>query len=88
MYNCLYKYLTTEKRLYSKQFGFRTGLWTEDAIVKLVAQIYKSFEKNHYTLCVSIDLSKAFDKVDHTILIRKLEKYCIQKLTLSGFVAT
>ena len=72
MYNRLYKYLTTEKLLYSKQFGFQTGLSTEHAIVKLVDQIYESFEKDHYTLGVFIDLSKAFDTVDHTILIKKL----------------
>ena len=73
MYNRLYKYLTTEKLLYSKQFGFQTGLSTEHAIVKLVDQIYESFEKDHYTLGVFIDLSKPFDTVDHTILIKKLE---------------
>ena len=50
MYNRLYKYLTIQKLLYSKQFGFQTGLLTEHAIVKLVDQIYKSFEKDHYTL--------------------------------------
>ena len=77
MYNRLYKYLTTEKLLYSKQFGFQTGLSTEHAIVKLVDQIYESFEKDHYTLGVFIDLSKAFDAVDHTILI-KLEMYDIK----------
>ena len=71
MYNRLYKYLTTEKLLYSKQFGFQTGLSTEHAIVKLVDQIYESFEKDHYTLGVFIDLSKAFDTVDHTVLIKK-----------------
>ena len=67
IYNRLYKYLTTEELLYSKQFGFQTGLSTEHAIVKLVDQIYESFEKDHYTLRVFIDLSKAFDTVDHTI---------------------
>ena len=75
MYNRLYQYLTTEKRLYSKQFSFQTVLLTEYAIVKLVDQIYKSFEKDNYTLGVFIDLWKAFDTVDHTILIRKLEMY-------------
>ena len=69
MYNRLYKYLTTEKLLYSKQFGFQTGLSTEHAIVKLVDQIYESFEKDHYTLGVFINLLKAFDTVDHTIFI-------------------
>ena len=73
MYDRLCKYLTTDKLLYQKQFGFQTGLSTEHAIVKLVDQIYKSFEKDLYTQGVFIDLSKAFDTVDHTILIKKLE---------------
>ena len=85
MYNRLYKYLTTEKLLYSKQFSFQTGLSTEHAIVKLVDQIYKSFEKDHYTLGVFIDLSKAFDTVDHTILIRKLEMHGIKVINLAWF---
>ena len=40
MYNRLYKYLTTEKILYPKQFGFQRGHSTEHAIVKLANQIY------------------------------------------------
>ena len=71
MYNRLYKYLTTEKLLYSKQFGFQAGLSTEHAIVKLVNQIYESFEKDHYTLCVFIDLLIAFHKLNHVILTKK-----------------
>ena len=71
MYDHLYKYLTTEKLLYSKLFGFQTGLSTEHAIVKLVDQIYKSFEKDPNTLGFFIDLSKAIDTVDHTTFIKK-----------------
>ena len=85
MYNCLYKYLTTEKLLFSKQSGFQTGLSTEHSVVKLVNQIYKSFEKDHYTLGVFIDLSKAFDTVDHTILNRKLEMHGIKGIKLAWF---
>ena len=85
MYNRLYKYPTTEKLLYSKQFGFQTGLSSEHALVKLVDQIYKSLEKDHYTLGVFIDLSKAFDTIDHTILIRKLEMYGIKGINLAWF---
>ena len=59
MYIRRYKYLTTEKLLYWKKFGFQTGLSTEHVIVKLVDQIYESFEKYHYTLGVCIDLLKA-----------------------------
>ena len=85
MYNRLYKYLTTEKLLYSKQFGFQTGPSTEHATIELVDQIYKSFEKDHYRLGVFMDLSKVFDTVDHTILIRKLEMYGIKGINLAWF---
>ena len=51
----------------------------------LVDQIYKSFEKDHYTLDIFIDLSKAFDTDDHTISIRKLEMYAIQGINLPWF---
>ena len=45
IYNRLYKYLTSEKLLYSKQFGFQSGLSTEHPIVKLVDQIINHLKK-------------------------------------------
>ena len=73
----LQKYLKEQNILYNKQFGLRTGYSTEHAIAQLVDQIYEAFEKNEYTLGVFIDLSKAFDTVDHLIPLRKLELYGI-----------
>ena len=69
----LYKYLTIEKKLYPKQFGFQRSHSTKHAVVKLANQMYESFERNQYTLGVFIDLSKIFDSVNHPVLIKKLQ---------------
>ena len=71
MYSRLFKYLTANEILYKKQFGFSS---TEHAIIQLTDQIKSSFEKNYFTLGVFIDFWKAFDAVDHHILIKKLNQ--------------
>ena len=87
MYNRLYKYLCEENLLYLKQFGFHIGHSPDHAIAHLVDQIYESFENDNYTLEVFIDLSKAFDTVDHLILLKKLEMYGLNTANLAWFAS-
>ena len=82
MYNRIYKHLKNNNLLFDKQFGFQLNNSTEHAILQLVNDISSSSERREYTLGIFIDLSKAFDNVDHEILISKLDKYGIKGKTL------
>ena len=73
MYNRLYKYLTDQTILHPRQFGFKKGHSIEHAIAQLVDQIYKSFENDNYNVGIFVDLSKVFNKVSHTIILKKVE---------------
>ena len=85
MYNRLYKYLTDKKLLHPQQFDFRKDHSTEHAIAQLVDPIFESFENDKYTVGIIIDLSKAFDTVNHIILLKKLEIYGMTGANLAWF---
>ena len=85
MDNRVYNYFVENKLLFPKQFGFQINTSTEHAILELVRNITKSFEKNEYVLGVFIDLKKAFDTVNHEILLHKLKLYGINGTCLEWF---
>ena len=85
IHNRLFKYLSENSILYEKESGFQTSRSTEHAILLLVNQFYQSFDESKFTLGIFIDLSKAFDTVDHKILTKKLELYGIKGCNLGWF---
>ena len=78
IYTRVYTFLTNHQQLYQSQYGFRTNHSCENAICELVGSIVKSQELKHYTIGLFLDLSKAFDKLDYTILLQNLERYGIR----------
>ena len=78
IYSRLYNYLISKNIIYEKQFGFRKGHSTSHAINYSVDNVLKCIENKKHVLGIFIDLSKAFDTLDHEKLMVKLENYGIR----------
>ena len=78
IYNRLDKFLTSSEILYKFQFGFRKQFSTNHALLSIVEQIRNALDKKMFTCAIFIDLEKAFDTVNHQILLSKLEHYGIR----------
>ena len=85
MYNRLYKFIEDNDIFYSLQFGFRKKLSTSYALLNLTENIQQEIDKGRFGCGIFIDLQKAFDTVDHKILISKLEHYGIRGLSNHWF---
>ena len=85
MYVRLLKFLEKMKIIYEKQFGFRKHHSTYMALILLMDKITKSLNKGEFVVGVFLDFSKAFDTVNHCILLKKLEFYGIRGIVLKWF---
>ena len=76
------EFIENNNILNAKQFGFRAHHSTYMAIMQLVDKINNAVEKNETTIGVHLDLLKAFDTIDHDILLHKLDYYGFRGIVL------
>ena len=82
IYQRMYSFISVNQILHPNQFGFRKNLSTELAVTKIYQNYVKQIEDNKITCSIFLDIKKAFDSVNHNILIHKLYQLGFRGLTL------
>ena len=85
MHKRLNVFLEKKQIYYNFQFGFRSNFSTNNALLSIVESIQSHLDKNKFCAGVFVDLKKAFDTVDHHILLQKLEHYGIRGVANEWF---
>ena len=85
IYKRLHNFLIKYDILFKNQYGFRKHHSTSHALIHLYDKLSTAIDNNELTIGVFIDLSKAFDTVNHEILLAKLQHYGIRGVPLKWF---
>ena len=83
LYEQIYDYFTEHKLMLDSQYGFRKKHSTEHAALELIDRLMEEIDKKNIPIAIFLDLSKAFDTLNHTILLRKLKYYGFKDSAIS-----
>ena len=81
----LLAHITRNSIFYNKQFGFRNNLSTLHSILSITDLAQRAIDSGAYSCGIFLDLRKAFDTVDHKILLEKLQYYGVRGIVLDWF---
>ena len=86
VYSRVYKFLEKHKVLYDNQYGFRRKRSCEQVVLELVSSVLQVKNQSQHSTATFLDLSKAFDTLDHTgLLLRKLDLYGLRGICNNWF---
>ena len=85
VYSRVYNFLSTTGQICETQYGFRANHSCEHAVAQVVGSVLKNLENKKSTITVMLDLSKAFDTIEHTIMLKKLELFGVRGVCLTWF---
>jgi len=87
MYKRLINFLEQNSTLYEYQFGFRENHSTVQAVMKVLDNIYEHCNNHEITTRIYLDLQKAFDTVNHSILLKELSIYEVRGTVIKWFTS-
>ena len=85
VFNRLSSFLSKYNLISKNQYGFRTGKSTTTAITDLLNYVYSELDKGNVVVSIFLDFRKAFDCINHDILLTKLEKFGVRGSPLDWF---
>ena len=81
----VYDYFVSNNLFFNSQYGYRKQHSTEHATLELVDRIHTALDNGDIPIAIFLDLSKAFDTINHEILLEKLQKYGFHSIALKWF---